>query len=243
MVRVYVAALAAIFALSASATLHLTLANASSVTTEEGDGRPQGKLRVNAATNVESDERFLDGLKALVRGFYDLTPFAPRFQKDTYSNLLLKLNLSFEQFSGKDTLQLRRLYDAARRHNKVNPTNPVSVYTGLVEKYGEFEIVNMVYSLKHAQSSKSRDVLKRLGKEEKWYWKDKKDAGKMYAEALDLGNEFTVKNMVSKLSKLEQFLNRIDQKASEEQLKALVVADIERVKTKKESVSPSDVEM
>ncbi|TDH69844.1 hypothetical protein CCR75_002344 [Bremia lactucae] len=136
MVKVCLAAVAAFVAISISA-FNTSLANIVPVTAEDDDTFAQGRLRANAATNVNSDERGLT--RAVDTAIWSLAAKVPFVvpREDAVMTIAASLNKNLEQALRKDTNRLQLLETYVKNHNKHYPSQSTSVYGVLLDRYGE----------------------------------------------------------------------------------------------------------
>lgn len=206
MIRVYNFALTVFFAYGASTinTSELTPTNALSVTAEEGDGLTQGRLRVNAATNVDTDERMHSFM--FMSSFFRIIDHIPvlRSRKDEYDIILSQMKLSKSIFSKKDLSLLKSLYKLVDEHNHQNPEVPYSAYKLMRDHLNLLEMNELMNKSKGLPSADDpSSELFRLFQDEKEYWKDRTDAGNRFAEAWEINKSDTVKQSIAKAQKLE----------------------------------------
>ncbi|TDH69263.1 hypothetical protein CCR75_007640 [Bremia lactucae] len=208
MVRIYVAALTAFLAFSASATVQLTLASDSPVNGTGRDTPAPKRLQGFATINEKTEERdVMEIIKASARA---IKSHLSRPNVDIQASSVKELDLSLNKILQMNRKQLHKLIKRVEKSNK----HPVLLYEQLVLKHGARKVEN---AMRIAESGKKNaDGMKYLLEEEKAYRKNWVKAGTIYARELKIQEDGMKAFETNKISELQAYLARISPDSSED---------------------------
>ncbi|TDH69518.1 hypothetical protein CCR75_009624 [Bremia lactucae] len=201
MVRVYVAALTAFLAFSASATVQLTLASDPPVNGTGRDAPASRSLQGFATINEKTEERdVMEIIKASARA---IKSHLSRPNVDIQASSVRGLEIPLDEILNLNRKELHQLIKRLKKSNKY----PVSLYEQLVLKHGALNVEN---AMRIAKSGKNdADVMKYLLEEEKAYRKNWAKAGTIYARELKIQEDGVKVFETNKISVLQAYLARI----------------------------------
>ncbi|TDH69736.1 hypothetical protein CCR75_009515 [Bremia lactucae] len=225
MVRVYVTALTAFLAFSASvsSTSKLARANPRPVNTDHSDAPAQLRLRGYTATNVETDERVvLTEIYAFVRKF--MNPLSlPTEEMVAIVNCVKDLNTPVKEVLR--SAELQHLSDLVKSYNRRNREYPASLYALLEFKYGA---INLAEAMETAKIEIGNiGVIKQLLKEQKEHWKDWTEDGVDFAKELEIGKDDYKAFQNGKIKELQAFIQDKTQAGSDEILLSVLLSEFD----------------